>query len=149
VRITALALGVLLVLSSLRAMWLRLEPARGPESVEAAGWVASDVEAHHARDERGRRVLVIRGRLEVRQPVPRPRVLVALLDRRGDRLGATTPAWLERLDGRELSPRALLRRLHQEPPTRAEGRPGTPPEGFTALVPDPPSAAARFQIVLD
>jgi hypothetical protein len=146
-RAAALAFGALLSLASLRALALRTGPTAGPLAVEGAGWVARDVSASHARDARGRRVLIVRGSLQGERSAPAPRVTLALLDARGSRLGEPVPAWLERLGDADLEPQALGTRIEQGPPERPA--PATPPEAFTVLVPEPDLDATRFEIVLE
>jgi predicted Zn finger-like uncharacterized protein len=142
----ALALSALLALAGGRTL---LTLARGDSSahpaIEAAGWRADAIEAFHVRDATGRRVLVLRGALESPTAAAPPVVALELRDGSGEPVGATSIALLTRLPDRELSAKALAKRL--TPGGGAIGR-GGQIDGFTLLVPDPPLEARSYRLSL-
>ncbi len=115
----------------------------GSASVRVEGWLATDLDAFHARSADGRRVLVIRGALVAEGAQPPPAVRALLLDVDGKSVGAPTAALPVRLDGAELAPSALAARLASEP-----AQPAGPVRGFTILIAEPPATARRYRVEL-
>jgi hypothetical protein len=146
VRASAVALGLLLCSAGLRVLVTHgTGTPPGPEVVRANGWMATEVEARHLRDELGRRVLVLRGNLIPEGPQAAPRLETTLLDAAGNPLPIDAFAVLKRLERQELTPRVLSGWLANgagPPPARG------PVTGFTVLVPDPPGDARRFRVDL-
>jgi hypothetical protein len=148
VRTTALAIVFLLLLGGLRVMLGRgLGSLPGPEAISAHGWMANEIEARHVRDTKGRRVLVVQGRLVPQGPERAPVVHATLLDESGKPVTEGATAVLELLGPAALEPRALATRLDHGAPLRASAASG-PVSGFTVLIPDPPEDARRFRLDL-
>ena len=146
VRASAIALGLLLCGAGLRVLVTHgTGTPPGPEVLRANGWMATEVEARHLRDELGRRVLVLQGNLIPEEPLAAPRLEATLLDAAGNPLPADAFSVLKRFERQELGPGVLSGWL-------ADGA-GPPPAtgpvtGFTVLVPDPPGDARRFRVDL-
>ncbi|HTO52673.1 MAG TPA: zinc-ribbon domain-containing protein [Myxococcota bacterium] len=146
-RAAAVLVGIALVAGTLRGLYLqRSTSAAGNESVQAAGWIAADVETFVARDSLGQRVLVVRGNLFPNGAAPAPEVEVSLLGSAGEPVGEPRRAWLERLDDAEIAPDALTVKLASNDAELS----GVGPQvtGFTALLADPPAAARRIDVTL-
>ncbi len=144
VRAVAAAVGLVLVAGGIRAI-PALAPGAlyGPRAIHWNGWIASQIEAFHARDADGRRVLVVLGALAPNGSDPAPRVRAQLLDTRGRDLGRGYWAHPRRFAEADLRPDALSRYLRAP---IAITRPGRPSEGFTFLIADPPAGAERFRL---
>jgi predicted Zn finger-like uncharacterized protein len=141
--LAAWAVSLALVTGAVRMLaleWLQPRPA----IVRLEGWLATDLDAFHARAADGRRVLVIRGALVGEGSQAPPDLRAHLLDAQGVPIGSPASALPVRLDGAALSPRALGARL-DEGPARA---PAGPVAGFTILVPDPSASARRYRLEL-
>ncbi len=143
-RAAAAAIGLVLVAGGIRAL-PALAPGAlyGPRAIQGRGWIASQIEAFHARDADGRRVLVVLGALAPSGSDPAPRVRAQLLDTRGSDLGQGYWAHPRRFGEPDLRPDALSRYLRAPIAIR---RPGRPSEGFTFLIADPPAGAERFRL---
>lgn len=147
-RVLAVVVAVALSAGGVRAVALHgLGEVAGPETVESDGWQAAELEAYNLRDDSGRPVLVVRGKLYRNGRAAPPRVLATLLDPSGRPIGDATAAALVRLDDEELSPTALGQRLvgyddwvRSEIPAIVRG--------FTVLVPEPPLRARRYRLEL-
>ncbi len=142
-RVAIWILGALLLLGGLRAVWIYgIRVAPGPESWSESGWRASEVRSDWIHDDRGRRALLVRGRLlpAGAGATAVPHVRVTALGGRGEALSAPVDAALADPDRIELPP----------PPFGVgEGnRTGAQPEvaGFVAVLPDPHPDARRFRI---
>ncbi len=141
----ATVVGVFLIVGGLRALKLYaidLEP--GPPTVRTTGWIATDIHATHVRDASGRRVLVVRGNLSSDGSARTPKVRATLLDADGEALGSSVSGLMTRLEGAELAPEALKKRLDSPARSRIAGR----TQGFTVLIPDPSEEARRYRIEL-
>ena len=103
------------------------------------------MEALHLMDDTGRRVLVLRGRLEPQGGERGPHVAATLLDADGRPLDTRTVELLQRLDGSDLAPNALAGALASG---SERARADTRLRGFTLLIADPPRAARRFRLEL-
>lgn len=141
-RVAIWALGALLLLGGLRAVWIYgIRVAPGPESWAESGWRASEVRSDWIHDARGRRALLVRGRLSsAGADAAAPRVRVTALGGRGEALSAPVDAALADPDRIELPP----------PPFGVDegDRTGAQPEvaGFVAVLPDPHPDTRRFRI---
>jgi hypothetical protein len=146
-RIAAIAAGLFLAVAGVSAMathGLGHEP--GPETLQGAGWVATDIEALQLRDASERLVLVLRGLLLPQGGGPPPVITARLLDDKGVAIGPPHRGVLMRLGKPELSPRAISAALAPGATFPDPGAKGT--NGFTVLIPDPAPDARRFEIDL-
>ncbi len=141
----ATLVGVFLIVGGLRALKLYaidLEP--GPPTVRTSGWIATDIHATHVRDANGRRVLVVRGNLSSDGSARTPKVWATLLDADGEAVGSSVSGLMTWLEGAELAPEALTKRLDSPARSRIIGR----IKGFTVLIPDPSEEARRYRVEL-
>jgi predicted Zn finger-like uncharacterized protein len=146
-RMAAVAVGLLLAVAGVSAVathGLGHEP--GPESLQGAGWVATDIEALQLRDASERRVLVLRGLLLPQSGGPPPTITARLLDDQGAAIGPPHTGAPIRLDNPQLSPPALSAALARGTAWAGPGTNGT--NGFTVLIPEPAPEARRFEIAL-
>ncbi len=146
-RVAAMLVGLTLLGAAARLVWLQNEVApSAPHVVQAAGWVAADLETFLARNATGERVVVVRGNLFPEGSAPPPRVQVRLLGADGEPLVESAPTWLERVDDAEVAPDRLGLRF-----AAAGGEIGGIGQfvtGFTAVVPDPPPGVYRVEVAL-
>ena len=146
-RVAAVIVGLALLGAAGRLLWLQREGASpAPEVVQAAGWVAADLETFLARDANGERVIIVRGNLFPEGSSPPPVVEVRLLGADGQPLRVSPRTWLERIDDAEIAPDRLTLRL-----AAAGGEIGAIGEfvtGFTAVIPDPPPNVRRVEVSL-
>ena len=139
----AAIVGAFLIGGGLRTLKLyAIDHEPGPPTVRTTGWVATEIHATHVRDAKGRRVLIIRGKLSSDGTAQTPKVLATLLDAEGEMVGASVLALMSRLEGAALAPEALARRLDVSASSRIIGR----VRGFTVLIPDPPEQARRYRV---
>ncbi len=146
-RIAAMIVGMALVGAAGRLLWLqRALVSEPPQIVQAAGWVAADLETFLARNATGERVVVVRGNLFPEGAAPPPAVEVRLLGADGQPLVEAQRTWLERIDDAEVAPDRLELRL-----AAAGGEIGAIGQmvtGFTAVIPDPPLGVRRVEVSL-
>jgi predicted Zn finger-like uncharacterized protein len=146
-RVAAMLVGLALVGAAGRLLWLqRATDLAPPQIVQAAGWVAADLETFLARSASGERVVVVRGNLFPEGAAPPPDVEVRLLGADGQPLVDATQTWLERVDDAEVAPDRLGLRL-----AAAGGEIGAIGQmvtGFTAVIPDPPLGVRRVEVSL-
>ncbi len=141
----AAIVGAFLIGGGLRTLKLyAIDYEPGPPTVRTTGWIATDVEAMHLRDSKGRRVLIVRGNLSSDGTTRTPKVLATLLDADGEAVGSAVPGLMTRLEGAALAPEAVARRLDTPSTSRSRGR----ARGFTILIPDPPQEARRYRVEL-
>ncbi len=137
--VAASLLSVALIAASARVLHAGWSASfSAPQDVRGAGWVATGIEAFHARGPAGEPVLVLRGALVAEGAALPPRVRALLLDAEGQPLDAGVDALLRRLDDAELA----------DGPASAEALAGQPVRGFTAFVPVVPEAAERYRLEL-
>ncbi len=146
-RVAAMSVGLALLAAAGRLLWLQRDSqAAAPEVVQAAGWVAADLETFLARSADGERVVVVRGNLFPEGSAPPPAVEVRLLGADGEPLVESHRTWLERIDDAEVAPDRLSLRL-----AAAGGEIGAIGQlvtGFTAVIPDPPPGVRRVEVAL-
>ena len=146
-RIAAMIVGMALIVAAARLLWLqRVTEFAPPQIVQAAGWVAADLETFLARNATGERVVVVRGNLFPEGSAPPPAVEVRLLGADGEPLVDASQTWLERVDDAEVAPDRLGLRL-----AAAGGEIGAIGQmvtGFTAVIPDPPLGVRRVEVSL-
>ncbi len=141
----ATVVAMVLIVGGLRALKLyAIDHVPGPPTVRASGWIATDIHAMRVRDASGRRVLVVRGNLSSDGSTRTPRVWATLLDAHGEEVGSSVSGLMTRLDGAELAPEALTKRLDSPARSRIRGR----TRGFTVLIPDPSKDARRYRVEL-
>ena len=141
----ATVVAVSLIVGGLRTLKLyAIDHEPGPPTVRTSGWIATDIHATHVRDASGRRVLVVRGNLSSDGSARTPKVRATLLDADGEALGSSVSGLMTRLEGAELAPEALKKRLDSPARSRIAGR----TQGFTVLIPDPSEEARRYRIEL-
>ena len=114
--------------------------------MQAAGWVAADLETFLARNATGERVVVVRGNLFPEGSAPPPAVEVRLLGADGEPLVESPQTWLERVDDAEVAPDRLGTRLAAA--GGEIGGLGQMVTGFTAVIPDPPPGVHRVEVSL-
>lgn len=146
-RIAAVFVGLALAGAAGRLLWLQGETLPPPpEIVQAAGWVAADLETFLARNAAGERVVIVRGNLFPDGSAPPPEVEVRLLGADGEPLVESPPTWLERIDDAEVAPdRLALRLAAAGGEIAAIGQIVT---GFTAVIPNPPANVRRIEVAL-
>ena len=146
-RVAAVIVGLMLLGAAGRLLWLQRESvSSAPEVVQAAGWVAADLETFLARNATGERVVVVRGNLFPEGSAPPPVVEVRLLGADGQPLVEAARTWLERIDDAEVAPdRLALRLASAGGEIAAIGQLVT---GFTAVIPDPPQGVRRVEVSL-
>jgi predicted Zn finger-like uncharacterized protein len=146
-RIAAALVGLALLGAAGRLLWLQRGSASPPpEIVQAAGWIAADLETFLARNATGERVVIVRGNLFPDGSAPPPRVEVRLLDSAGQPLVESPPTWLDRIDDAEVAPDRLALRL-----VAAGGEIGAIGQlvtGFTAIFPSPPANVRSVEVSL-
>jgi predicted Zn finger-like uncharacterized protein len=146
-RVAAMLVGLTLLGAAARLVWLQGGSApSAPHVVQAAGWVAADLETFLARNATGERVVVVRGNLFPEGSAPPPKVQVRLLGADGAPLVESAPTWLERVDDAEVAPDRLGLRF-----AAAGGEIGGIGQfvtGFTAVIPDPPPGVYRVEVAL-
>ncbi|MBM4335993.1 MAG: hypothetical protein FJ108_08775 [Deltaproteobacteria bacterium] len=146
-RVAAAIVGLALLAGAGRLLWLQRDVADfAPEVVQAAGWIAADLETFLARSGDGERVVVVRGNLFPEGSAPPPDVEVRLIGGDGEALVASPRTWLERIDDAEISPERLAIRL-----AGSGGEIGAMGElvtGFTAVIADPPPGVRRIEVRL-
>ena len=146
-RIAALLVGLALIGAAGRLLWLqRASVSAAPQIVQAAGWVAADLETFLARNATGERVVVVRGNLFPEGSAPPPTVVVRLLGADGQPLVESPRTWLERVDDAEVAPERLG--LHLAAAGGEIGAIGQMVTGFTAVIPDPPPGVSRVEVAL-
>ncbi len=146
-RVAAVIVGLALLGAAGRILWLqRGGDSSAPEVVQAAGWIAADLETFVARNADGERVVVVRGNLFPEGSAPPPRVEVRLLGADGEALVVSPRTWLERIDDAEIAPERLELRLAQAGGDIAGM--GQMVTGFTAVIPDPPPGIHRVEVSL-
>ncbi|MEX2209010.1 MAG: zinc-ribbon domain-containing protein [Myxococcota bacterium] len=146
-RVAAMLVGLALVGAAGRLLWLqRATDLAPPQIVQAAGWVAADLETFLARSASGERVVVVRGNLFPEGAAPPPEVEVRLLGADRQPLVDAKQTWLERVDDAEVAPDRLGLQL-----AAAGGEIGAIGQrvtGFTAVIPDPPLGVRGVEISL-
>lgn len=146
-RVAAMLVGLALFGAAGRLLWLqRASELAPPQIVQAAGWVAADLETFLARSASGERVVVVRGNLFPEGAAPPPAVEVRLLGADDQPLVDAKQTWLERIDDAEVAPDRLGLRL-----AAAGGEIGAIGQlvtGFTAVIPDPPLGVRRVEVSL-
>jgi predicted Zn finger-like uncharacterized protein len=146
-RVAAAIVGLALLAGAGRLLWLQRDVADfAPEVVQAAGWIAADLETFLARNADGERVVVVRGNLFPEGSAPPPDVEVRLIGADGAALVASPRTWLERIDDAEISPERLALRLAGS--GGEIGGMGELVTGFTAVIPDPPPGVRRIEVRL-
>ncbi len=146
-RIAAAIVGLALLGAASRLLWLQHdEVPPTAEAVQAAGWMAVDLETFLARDATGERVLIVRGNLFPEGSAPPPEVEVHLIGAEGNSLVEAPHTWLERIDDAEIAPERLSPRLASSSGEIAGF--GQQVTGFTAVLTDPPPGVRRVEVVL-